>query len=671
MAVPEQTPYIEHTGNGITTSFALGFQCESKDHLIVLVDDIEPPIATWSLTGGNVVFTTAPAAGKKITLQRNTPFSRTVDYQSYNNSFRPPVVNKDFDWIWWKLQELGVADWILGARIDALKNYVDRKDDELKAYLMEEIRKQGVAIDQLDEYYDYLMERLAQIAVDKGWDSSFVVHKGKTQYEINEFMEAKTLDLLNFFTDAEILEYRRDYTSVDIADAWQRAVFSANYLNQKLTAFGRFRSASTLVLSSHADLSCMILESSATDIAIDVRANDYGYLSRKNIVIGDVVNLNKTSGDKWANTSATGVRTVNLNRCFFKFNRIKDFAVGLDEYAQGNKGSAYNRYELGQFDNNKIQHMLGGENGATVGTSSWVNQNKHDGGSYSHLSAEGSNIPDCHHLYIRPCLFAVNGNTFNDPSFENNACDFHVVNGGRFNYINQARWEIQNGIPKVKYVCETGSASVANHGTRNEIIGGYEAASIQFTYEGTGSAFINVLDTQSRSYFAMDTSSGGKRYSNRFSNNEPVITIFHGTTKRLDAYAANEYNWAFAASKIMGKMTGDEFNRVVIDSQLGYLQLGTGSSSSMATLYGSGTELYVNRSFMPTNTESQDIGKTSAKWKNIHLSGSVGFFGSAPPTTKRSVTGKKSPATIAEQNAVLDSIVSSLVLYGMVTDDRT
>ncbi|MFN3893059.1 MAG: hypothetical protein ACK4KU_00520 [Acinetobacter sp.] len=185
MAVPEQTPYIEHTGNGSSKSFSLGFQCESKDHLIVLVDEIEPPIATWSLTGGNVVFTTAPAAGKKITIQRNTPFSRTTDYQSYNNSFRPPAVNKDFDWIWLKLQELGVADWILGARIDALKNYVDDRDDELRAYLMEEIRKQGVALDQLDEYYNYLMQRLAQIAVDKGWDASFVVDGNQTQKEIN------------------------------------------------------------------------------------------------------------------------------------------------------------------------------------------------------------------------------------------------------------------------------------------------------------------------------------------------------------------------------------------------------------------------------------------------------------------------------------------------------
>lgn len=196
MAVPEQTPYSEHTGNGVTKSFALGFICESKDHLIVLVDEIEPPIATWSLSGGNVVFTTAPVSGSKVTIQRNTPFSRTVDYQSYNNSFRPQSVNGDFDRLWLKLQELGVADWLMKLYVDRLhqqqevkikdlKDYVDDRDDELRSYLMEEIRKQGVALDQLDDYYNYLMQRLAQIAVDKGWAADFVVDGPQTQKEIN------------------------------------------------------------------------------------------------------------------------------------------------------------------------------------------------------------------------------------------------------------------------------------------------------------------------------------------------------------------------------------------------------------------------------------------------------------------------------------------------------
>ena len=42
MAVQPQTPYKEYTANGSTKSFALEFDCDNQDHLIVLVDDVEP-----------------------------------------------------------------------------------------------------------------------------------------------------------------------------------------------------------------------------------------------------------------------------------------------------------------------------------------------------------------------------------------------------------------------------------------------------------------------------------------------------------------------------------------------------------------------------------------------------------------------------------------------------
>lgn len=210
MAVQPQTPYKEYTANGSTKSFSLEFDCDNQDHLIVLVDDVEEIVGTWSLSNGAVVFGNAPTSGKKITIQRNTPFRRDGDFQSYDNSFRPGPVNKGFDWIWLKLQELGVADWILSTRIndlrayverqdsvlqeniDNLKTYVDDRDDELRDYLLEEIRKQGVALDQLDEYYNYLMQRLAQIAVSRGWDASFIADAGgSTQQDINDFGGAK------------------------------------------------------------------------------------------------------------------------------------------------------------------------------------------------------------------------------------------------------------------------------------------------------------------------------------------------------------------------------------------------------------------------------------------------------------------------------------------------
>lgn len=113
MAVPEQTPYKEYTANGVTTSFPLEFDCDNQDHLIVTVNDVEPENGQWSLINGAVVFLLAPANQAKIIIQRNTPFERDTDYQSYNNSFRPQPVNKDFDRIWWKLQELGYRDQVI------------------------------------------------------------------------------------------------------------------------------------------------------------------------------------------------------------------------------------------------------------------------------------------------------------------------------------------------------------------------------------------------------------------------------------------------------------------------------------------------------------------------------------------------------------------------------
>lgn len=197
MAVPEQTPYKEYIANGSTSSFSLGFLCDSKDQLIVLVDDIAPPVASWSFNGSSVVFNSPPEAGKKIAIQRNTKLRRTGNFQNYDNSFRPETINKELDWIWLKLQELGVVDLLLRLYVERLhneqKNYIDQKDallqiniDNLLTYILDQIRQQGVALAQLDKFYDYLMTRISKIATEKGWEATFVVDKsGRTQQEIN------------------------------------------------------------------------------------------------------------------------------------------------------------------------------------------------------------------------------------------------------------------------------------------------------------------------------------------------------------------------------------------------------------------------------------------------------------------------------------------------------
>ncbi|TCB50950.1 hypothetical protein E0H80_06160 [Acinetobacter sp. ANC 4779] len=84
-------------------------------------------------------------------------------------------------WRWSRTSAEGVM-LVTGTWTDTGPSDVDVAVDQF----IEEAQRQGVALGQLDEYYNYLMQRLAQIAVDKGWDSSFVVHKGETQYQVNE-----------------------------------------------------------------------------------------------------------------------------------------------------------------------------------------------------------------------------------------------------------------------------------------------------------------------------------------------------------------------------------------------------------------------------------------------------------------------------------------------------
>lgn len=105
MSVPEQTPYKEYTGNGVTKNFALEFTCDSKQELKVFIDNVESELSTWSLVGGSVVFTTAPASDSKIVLKRATKLERTTNYSSTNNSFRPEAINKDLDRVWYALQD--------------------------------------------------------------------------------------------------------------------------------------------------------------------------------------------------------------------------------------------------------------------------------------------------------------------------------------------------------------------------------------------------------------------------------------------------------------------------------------------------------------------------------------------------------------------------------------
>ena len=109
MTVSNQQTEFPYTGNGVTVTFPYSCQVQKADDLLVYVN--EAPITSGitkngigSLSGGSVTFSTAPASGAAVRLERVVVLERTTDYQQ-NGDYLARVVNPDFDRLWMALQQ--------------------------------------------------------------------------------------------------------------------------------------------------------------------------------------------------------------------------------------------------------------------------------------------------------------------------------------------------------------------------------------------------------------------------------------------------------------------------------------------------------------------------------------------------------------------------------------
>lgn len=109
----------------------------------------------------------------------------------------------------------------------------------------------------------------------------------------------------------------------------------------------------------------------------------------------------------------------------------------------------------------------------------------------------------------------------------------------------------------------------------------------------------------------------------------------------------------------------------------GAISLGNGESETMDTLYWNNVKDWrIGASLSPAVDNDTDLGTSANKYRKVYsvqniMTGGFGVFGSASPTSKPSVTGLKTPTTIAEQKVVTDSLIAALASYGLITDNRT
>jgi hypothetical protein len=115
MTVENQIPSQSFTANGETVTFFLTFYLEGKDNIEVYINGelISMDYYNYDNLLNAIVFHVAPQKDTEVVLKRNTSLDRSIQYTTYNNTFRPEVLNEDIDRIIRILQEQGYTDSIV------------------------------------------------------------------------------------------------------------------------------------------------------------------------------------------------------------------------------------------------------------------------------------------------------------------------------------------------------------------------------------------------------------------------------------------------------------------------------------------------------------------------------------------------------------------------------
>lgn len=111
MAVTEQTPIQAYTASGSSAVFAYSFQVLAAGDMAATINGEAIASSAYTVSGagnpsgGTVTFATAPTAGARVVLYRDSALTRSTDYQN-NGDLLASVVNRDFDRLWLVLQEI-------------------------------------------------------------------------------------------------------------------------------------------------------------------------------------------------------------------------------------------------------------------------------------------------------------------------------------------------------------------------------------------------------------------------------------------------------------------------------------------------------------------------------------------------------------------------------------
>ncbi|MCM5533182.1 hypothetical protein [Acinetobacter pittii] len=146
---------------------------------------VDPTAYSFNEATRSIQFTTAPIDGSDITIERDTTVERTIQYETYNNSFRPSTLNYDFDRIWRVLQEKGIDSVkTLSALIDLL-DQLSAADRAIVQQLIDETRLNIQSDTGIVELID--LEAQKRQEQDKAYNLLSQIEAGKLGDELKNY----------------------------------------------------------------------------------------------------------------------------------------------------------------------------------------------------------------------------------------------------------------------------------------------------------------------------------------------------------------------------------------------------------------------------------------------------------------------------------------------------
>ena len=374
----------------------------------------------------------------------------------------------------------------------------------------------------------------------------------------------------NRYPPGHIVRYGVDLTgATDTTAEFQScADFCATYGVPIQGAAGQTTLSATLVLKCTGDLSMVRVYCPSTTISPAVRV---GVITAGPTQLNGLLRLPKVYNSTkpalgWA-AQQVGVELADLYQSNIFVSFIYGFAVGLD-CGGYSSGCSYNIVELLLLSNNKISVRLKGKL-----TGGWCNQNLFLGGRCFVSSSE---ITDTSGRYVQltPLDTTVNddtwpnNNTFINTTMEYPQPDYLLEIAGQYNQFIGCRFEATPANVKL-----TGHATLTLT-AHNQIIGGYNAASLVFTK--TGVCAYNEV------HAAVTKSTGGSgtcwNMKNEGSSANPLIQGFPAgaTEQHLNAgLTSTEWTMRLAADFLWGKAMADATSayRIKMDFTTGKMYL--------------------------------------------------------------------------------------------------